>query len=857
MDKKFLEWVDRNKLVIQKSEWENVFSIEEIGVFYLLFKKNIVLDKDFNLVLTETEGDFIQKHKINFVVYEFGSFYYYSKVDQDLRNKEGKFYIPAILEDFKYLGKARRQLDWRFSHLGIHDEYELLNGMHKAKHWCKKAKFLGHNSLAIVDKNTLAGILAFQIDCLDNGIKPIFGETIVISDNEDQKITYELKLYVKDKVGWKNLLKINKVINIERSGFVTEEELFQYSEGLILVFNKGSIINGIETNLARNIIKKYKKYFKDIYYQIDTVRYKSLEFEKKNLLAIKQYLNNLSDLIEPVLINDTYYLEPEECRVKQSLNKVDRKSRPFSENEYYKDVDDSFQFIESYFNPDKVFKNGLNHVELLNLMVKNSNLIAKKCDFIIPIGQSKLPKFEYVGDKLELFSYLIEEGWKHKIKDKIDSGSLTEYKERKKYEFDFIAKSGLIDYFLILWDIVFWCKSNNIMVGTGRGSVCGSLVAYLIDITSVDPIKYDLLFSRFMNETRFSEERKQKSDALPDVDLDFQAERKDEVKRYMEEKYGAEYVASVGTYTRMKLKGVMKDFARVNTDLSPSTMNFLTKNIDDQQDYKFDDLFKYSLQNNELKKFVQSNKKLVEELKFVLGQAKTPSIHASAVLIMPKTNDEGEKLNVFDWIPTRKVLDKTNKKFVLVSEWEGKYVERAGFLKEDILGLSQLDKFSMIVRMIKKNHRITINFDDIPLDDKNVYRIFKKGFNEDVFQFQTDGMKKYSRFVKPTNIEDLIAMSALYRPGPMSSNAHITYGEIKHGNAEPEYDYGLKEVTEKTQGLYIYQEQIMKALVVGGLTESESDECRSCIKKFDYENMNKFKSKFIDGMVKILSLKCD
>jgi len=346
-------------------------------------------------------------------------------------------------------------------------------------------------------------------------------------------------------------------------------------------------------------------------------------------------------------------------------------------------------------------------------------------------------------------------------------------------------------------------------------------------------------------------ESKLRSDQLPDVDVDYSSIRKDDVKRYLESKYGENYVASVGTFTRLKLKGILKDFARVNTSFTPSQMNFLTKKIDDQLDYKFEDLFKYAQQSIELAKFIQENFKLINQLKNVMGQPKTNSIHASAVLIVPRKDINGERKDIFEWVPVRKILDKKTNQYVLVSEWEGKYIDRAGFLKEDLLGLNLLDKFDMILKLIKNHRKEDIILEKIPMNDKEVFKIFAQGFNEEVFQFSTGGLKNYCKFVKPDSMEDLIAMNALFRPGPMKSNSHILYGEIKHGKKEPEFDYMLEEITKKTHGLFVYQEQIIQAVhILGGFSLSEADRIRSMIKHFKKEEFLEFEKKFISGALK-------
>ena len=335
----------------------------------------------------------------------------------------------------------------------------------------------------------------------------------------------------------------------------------------------------------------------------------------------------------------------------------------------------------------------------------------------------------------------------------------------------------------------------------------------------------------------------QRRDSSPDIDLDFETNHRDDVKRYMEFKYGVNYTCAVGSYTRMKLKTCIKDFGRVK-GITFDRLNFYTKEIDDQIEYSFSDIFAYGSKSGVLRTFLQEQPHLVHLTKFALLQARACSIHPSACVIVPKKNDEGEDMEIFDWFPVKKING------VLVSEWEGKYMETAGFLKEDILGLSQLDKFSRILNLIEENTGKRIDLEnDIPLDDEKTFKYFCKGWNEDVFQFGTGGLKSYSVKVRPTNIEHLIAMNALFRPGPMESKAHEDFAEMKNGKKKAKFDYLMKPVTGHTQGLYVYQEQIMAALVVSGFTMVEADACRTYIKKFDQVKMAEFGDKFKAGMI--------
>ena len=281
-----------------------------------------------------------------------------------------------------------------------------------------------------------------------------------------------------------------------------------------------------------------------------------------------------------------------------------------------------------------------------------------------------------------------------------------------------------------------------------------------------------------MKITAIKEVENARGDQMPDIDVDFPAEFRDVVKEYIKNKYGYAYTCSVGTYTRMKLKTCIKDFGKVK-GVPFDLTNKLTKDIDDQIEYTWGDLFDYASRSKLLFKFIQENPELVHMCKYALLQPKAESIHPSAVIIVPKNASDGRDIDLWEWMPVKQIDG------ILTSEWEGKYVDKSGFLKEDILGLSQIDKFTNILQLIKRNTGKTIDVNKIEFDDDEVFRYFRRGWNEDVFQFGTTGLMNYCRQVKPTCLDDLIAMTALFRPGPMDVNAHGDFADIKAGKKKP------------------------------------------------------------------------
>lgn len=848
------QWLQENMLVINPIALD-LCQIADLTLFCVLEGASL-FDKDFNVVINKEQWQYAKQNVCNAVLYEFGEQWYYTRVD---------FQQPFALfqpdfTDFKYLGECTAD-SASYINLGVHGEYELLNGTGAYADWCQKAKFLGMASLGLCEKNTLAGTLSFQMACQKKGIKPILGETITIKFED---VLFTGKCYIVNERGWRNLLRINKAILVDNDGFIDLEDLTtKFCVGLIFVFGVDTIPTlGVERFTEAKFGAKFGK-FEKVFYQFDTVEYLSDNADMKNLIGLREYLNWLE--IPPILIADCYYLDKSQSSIKLLLNKIAEVVHPQSNDQYFKTLDDLLQNMVLLFPEEEMM------TYLLSEMLENVAIVENMCNFTINTGQHKLPKYEAVtlsecgGDKVlmkqrrikfweerglpyedyeALFNQELLVGWTKKLAT-IQADT---YWERLKTEKDVIIPAGFIHYFLILWDMIRWAKENGIYVGVARGSVAGSLVAYLLDITDIDPVQYDLLFERFLNKTRVSGERAMAADALPDIDIDFEGAERDNVKKYLEYKYGVNYVCSIGAYDRLKLRSSVKDFSALK-GLSFTYRNHITAQIPQQLEYEWLDIFRFANNSKELYEFVQKYPELINIMKVSMGCAKNSTVHASAVIIVPNKDADGNDVDLFDWMPVKKMLDK-NGGWTLVCEWEGKYTDRAGFLKEDILGLNQLDKFKCMSQLVEQQIGEKIDFSQIPLDDELVYQSYAKGFVEDVFQFGSDGLRSYCKKLKPTNIEHIIAANALYRPGAMSSNAHEDFVKILHGEKEPQYDYGLREVTENTYGLYAYQEQIMRAVhVLGGLSLSEADEVRTIMKKFDKVKMATFKDKFLAGAV--------
>lgn len=841
-------WAEDNYLAIEEKRDDelNIIAIEGVGDFLYLHPDDSgkIIDERFSFAVTADEFDALYDGAVKYILFEFGGKFYYSNIKKDHLRLDKTVVFRPEFRDFKYLGTSTAEELVPFVHLGVHSEYEFLNGSSNCEEWAAKAKFNRMTALGICDRNTLAGTLAFQTACLGKGLKPIIGETVTVACNYDPAAdvqeTFSLKLYAMNTQGWRNLLLVNKAINVDYQGFIPAEELYKLGRGLVCVIPPDSELNYFKGDVERckRLLTAYHAAFDRVYYQIDTVEYASETLFRDHLESIDTYVCRCRKIklyrqTPPLVINDSYYLDAEEAPLKSLLDKVAGVVNAESATQYFKNSKETILAYEEWMDAAAPL-----YEKIIDGMA-NSTTLTESIDFKIPTGIRHLPKYEFVKTTVEdAFFEKLEAGVQERLVGKVDN--LDQYLAELEKECAIIVPNGLCDYFMILWDIMNWCREQGIMTGSGRGSVCGSLIAYCLYITDVDPLKYHLMFERFLNETRVSGERAKSADSLPDIDCDFPVAFRDTVKEYMARRYGVDHVCSVGTYTRMKLKTCLKDFGKV-MGVPFAVMNKLTKDIDDQIEYTWGDLFNYAATSRELFRFVQDHPELVHMTKYALTQCKTGSVHPSAVIIVPKEDEDGHPIDLYGWMPMKRMGG------VLVSEWEGKYIDKSGFLKEDILGLNQLDKFSSILKLIAKNRKEQIDVNTIPFGDEEVFRYFQRGWCEDVFQFGAMGLMNYCREAKPHSLDDLIAMTALFRPGPMDVKAHETFVEIKNGARKPKFDPGMEEITRDTYSLYTYQEQIMKAMVVGGLTPVESDECRTYIKKKNHEALAQFKGKFVNG----------
>lgn len=798
-----VEWLENHSLIYELLT-PKIYRIPSFGVFGIVQDKDLMFNNSFDLILDDEEYDL----DVEFYCFQFGNNWYYTPKDQIQR---------VTLNPLKYLGKSNSTLDLPYPALAIRGGFDLLNGGRSYNDWCKKAKFLGINTLAITEKNTLGGVLKFQLACKKNNITPIIGLQIVVKCGEG---ICQVKCYVKDEIGWQNILSIYKEINVLNEGWIDRKRFLELTEGLFVV------IDPKYTEFQQSL--PFSLNIPELYWQLDSVEFDNNDRDQWYLLNVKNYIK--SSQISPVLICDAFYLDKEDSKVRLILNNIADKRDFASSNQYLKSLDDIYIELTELFIDEESF------IDIFEKARENVVKIAEQCKFNISVEGKHLPEYkmdslqsQIHSSNVDLFYSLLESAIERKLSDVED---IDQYLDRLQEECRVIEKGGFIDYFLILWDIGEYCKYNDILRGIGRGSAGGSLVAYLLEITHIDPLKYGLLFERFLNEGRIGK-------SLPDIDTDFPSESRDQVKKYMEQKYGENQVCSVGTYTTLKIKAALKDLGR-HFHISIPTLNYINKIIPD--DATFTDLFHLATDKEIVKNFILSNVEAIEYLPLILNQPRAKSIHACATLILP------DEKTVFEWMPVR--METKDSEKILVTEWEGPELEAAGFLKEDILGIEQLSKFTAILNLVKQNKGIDIDIYSIPLDDKIVYDYFCAGYNGDIFHFGSKGLTSYCRDLQPRNISDLIAGIALYRPGAMESNFHNEYVLRKKGERDVEFIPGTEEVTKDTYGLICYQEQIMQICQkVGGFSLVEADDIRKAMGKKIQSLLDSYKGKFIEGGV--------
>ena len=720
-----------------------------------------------------------------------------------------------------------------FTHLHVHSDFSLLNGLAKIDDLLDAAERDGMKTIALTDKNAVYGAVDLSVKAAERGIKPIIGAEILIAPggmnkktaSPQSRKTNQLVLLAENETGYKNLLKIVTIGQLE--GFyykprVDYDVLRNHAEGLIaLSGNSFGELGELLTNDGYEQAKEKALLYNDIFGQDNF--YLELE-DHPNFTPQKKINDGLIKIhretnIPLVACGDIYYINKDDMEVHDTLlciqmnRKVNEGDRP-----NMKSFDLSFRTKSEM---EKIFA----HVPDA---LKNTEKIADRCNFEIELGHTKLPYYPLPEGKTadEHLRDMCEDGLKKHFGDNITDV----HRERMDYELDIITKTGYASYFLIVQDFTNWAKKAGIIVGPGRGSAAGSLVSYLVGITNMDPIEYKLLFERFLNPERVS---------MPDVDMDFADDRRDDVLTYVRETYGADHVAQIITFGTMAARAAIRDAGRALgypygfcdqvAKLIPEFTS-IDEALADVPDFK------------KLHKENADARDLIDNARRLEGLCRHSSVHACGVVITDKP--------VVEYTAMQRVsTDDEATVTQYASSTKFSAVEKIGLLKMDFLGLKNLTIIQNTLRIVKRIHGDDIDIEKIPLDDKKTYKLLQEALTTGVFQLESSGMKRYLKTLKPTVLEDIIAMVALYRPGPMEWIPDFVDG--KHGNKKVTYLHPkLEAILADTYGVAVYQEQVMRiAQDLAGFTLGEADILRKAMGKKILKLIKEQKIKFVEGCV--------
>lgn len=744
-----------------------------------------------------------------------------------------------------------------FAHLHLHTEYSLLDGANKIKALAKKVKSLGMNAVAMTDHGNMFGAIDFYKTMKSEGIIPIVGMEAYLHNSEtlDDKTTrqrFHLCLYAKNEIGYKNLMYLSSRAYIE--GFyyyprINKKLLKEHSEGLICsaACLQGEVnwhLNTVsERNVkfgakgyekAKEIALEYRDIFGDDFY-LEVMRHGIPDQRFIDDLIIKI---SIETGIKIIATNDTHYLEQKDAQAHEAFMCI-------AMNKTYDDPTRLRHSVHEFFvkSPKEMAELFADIPEALH----NTIEIVEKCrDFKIKLGDPTPPNFKFTRDvaaknnlqlpesqseySLEndkiLFVDECKKGLQKRLKI-IPQDLHQEYIDRLELEMKIINNMKFPGYMLIVWDFVNYAKSQKIPVGPGRGSAAGSLVAYSLGITDIDPIPYGLLFERFLNPERVS---------MPDIDMDFCQSRRGEVIDYVVRKYGRENVAQIITFGKLLAKGVIRDVARV-LEVPYSEADAMAKLIPDELGIDLKNSFE---KEPKIRELVESNPKAARVWEFALaleGLNRNAGTHAAGVVI------NNEPL----WNKTP--LFKPSGMDTIATQYSGKYVEDVDLIKFDFLGLKTLTVIDEAIKLVEMRYGIKFDWHDKNVNDKKVYDLIQTGHTIGLFQIESQGMQQLNSKLKPTCFEDIIAVLALYRPGPMESGMLDDFIERKHGRAEITYPFAeLEPILKQTYGVIVYQEQVMQIVqTIGGFSLGGADLVRRAMGKKIKEEMDRLKGQFAQG----------
>ncbi|NLW19565.1 MAG: DNA polymerase III subunit alpha [Candidatus Cloacimonetes bacterium] len=714
-----------------------------------------------------------------------------------------------------------------FVHLHNHSQYSLLDGACRVDRMVALAKEYGMPAVAITDHGNLFGVIDFYKQAKKAGIKPIVGtEAYVINgelDSEHNKsdTRHHLVLLAQNLQGYHNLIKLSSASFID--GFyykprISKSLLKKHSEGLICLTAcvKGEIpsllANGRDAE-AREAAQWYREVFSERFFI--EIQDHGLDVEREVMPKVLALAREMD--LPLVLTNDCHYLRKEDHEAHDILLCI-QTGKTFNDPGRMKYNTDQLYFktaeeMKALFPDDlDAFENTLKIADMVDLELRYD-------EFLLPEIETP-PEFDSMGSYLR---WLCDESAKVKYPEMTN-----EIRDRIDFELGVIDRMGFNGYYLVVKDLIDNARKQDVPVGPGRGSGAGSIIAYLLDITQIDPIRYDLMFERFLNPDRIS---------MPDFDIDFCAQKRGKVIDYLVQKYGRNSVTQIVTFSTLGAKSIIKDVARVLM-VPASEANNITKTIPGQKPledaYKESADFRHLIDNNELYQSIYRHGLVLE------GLIRQTGIHAAGLVIVPG--------DLTDYIPLTCSTQKDAENNILV-QYEGRWLDELKFLKMDILGLKTLTLIQNTVDLVRQSKGVEIDIDNLDLTDKKVFQLLGKGDTDGVFQFESDGMRRYLTELKPNKFEDLIAMVALFRPGPMKFID--TYIARKHKREKVVYDHPIMErALKETYGVTVYQEQVMRiSREMGNLTGGEADTLRKAMSKKSLDLLMQFKQKFMEGAI--------
>lgn len=769
----------------------------------------------------------------------------------------------------------------KFSHLHVHSEYSLHQGVGSVEDWIGAARDKGVGALAFTESGNMASAMAAYLECLKDPpekldgkpgdpVKCIFGMQIeVVSDIKSTASGDRIVLLAANETGYKNLLRANRYGWTK--GYVTRSRKPRLDYRVLKPLSKGlfALTGSLTGPLARALVVDFDLAVRAAQ-QLQAIFGKRLlaEFQLHDTDDQRQYNNALLRIatslgLRRVVTCDCRYPLDGQHLLADALSgmapgRTMAKVTPCESSKWLmsiEDLEEQRRRAHPYITP-RTFAD----------MIETTCKVGNLCNVELEVGKHQLPIFDRtkhelcddsIGSNEELFLKIAKTGFAQKISRRVEATpegreKLKQYRKQFAYEIEVISNAQFTDYFLIVEDIIRWSKNNNIEVGAARGSVAGSLVAYCMGITDIDPLRFDLMFERFLNPGRLAGERAKSSGALPDIDLDFEQTGRPDVKGYIDARYGKDHVCTIGTYTTLKPKSLLKNLHRsfdhkVPTgpesdwiDVSVQEINRICQAFGDE---KITSIEQAKEDSPEFQDFYKKFPYFVDYYCVGLeGQIVGTSRHAAGVLITPTP--------IVDWVPVRVQKVEGEEGYVVVSQWEDTFCEQRGLLKFDVLGIKSLDVVKYTCQLIRERQQIEIDLSEIDLNDENVLAEFSRGATEGVPQFNSDLQSGFLQQLVQLIFEDLITSNALLRPGPMAADAHNLFVKLKRGEIQPEYDHpDLEEPLASRYGLYIFQEDVTRAAhIIGRLSLIDADMLRAAIsKKKDPSVIEGFRVKFVAG----------